>query len=276
VNARALALPATPVAGRAALATIVLVYLALVLLAPGVALVDGLLEAGPAAALAALRSPAALAALRMSLWLTLIAVAVNAVVGVAGAVVLVRQRFWGRAVVDALVDLPLAVSPVMAGLAFVLVFGRTGWFAPLLGWTGLQVLYAFPGLVLATLFVTLPFTLREVARVLADAGIEEEQAAATLGASGWQVLRRVTLPRVRHGLAAGLLMTAARSLGEFGAVLVLGGSISGRTTTATTFVHDAVEARDLAGAYGMAAALATTSAVLLLFLELQRRRAKVT
>jgi sulfate transport system permease protein len=272
--ARAEALPGRSQAGRAVVMTAVLTWLALILVAPVVALVEGLLDAGPAAAWEALAAPAARQALWMSLRLTAIAVLVNAVVGVAGAIVLTRQAFRARAALDALVDLPLAVSPVMVGLAFMVLFGRTGWFAPLLAKTGLRVLYAFPGLLLATLFVTLPFTVREVARVMADAGVEEEAAAATLGASGWQILWRVTLPKVRHGLSAGLLMTAARSLGEFGAVLVLGGNISGRTATATTFVHDAVEARDAAGAYGMAAALATISVALLLALEWSRRRAK--
>jgi sulfate transport system permease protein len=136
--------------------------------------------------------------------------------------------------------------------------------------------FAFPGLVLATLFVTLPYTVREVAYVLDAIGIQEEEAAATLGASPWQIFWRVTLPNVRGALGYGLLMTTGRALGEFGAVLVLGGSISGHTQTATTFIHDAIEERDLAGAHGTALALAATSVALLWALEWARARGQRT
>jgi sulfate transport system permease protein len=221
-----------------------------------------------------LLQPAALAALRMSLWLTAIATLVNAVIGTLGAIAITRQRFFGRALLNALADLPLAVSPVMIGLAFVLLVGRGGWFAPLFDALGIKVLFAFPGLLIATLFVTLPYTLREVAYVLEEIGTSEEEAAATLGASAFQSFVRVTLPNIRLGLGYGLLMTVARSLGEFGAVLVLGGSISQETQTATTFILDAMDERELGSACGMALLLASISVGLWLALEAAKRRGK--
>lgn len=258
--------------GRPALTALVLTYLGVVLLAPLGALLARLLSVGAGPIAAALLQPDALYALGMTLLLTAIAVAVNAVVGTLAAIALVRHRFVGRGLLNALADLPLAISPVMIGLAFVLLVGRGGWLAGPLEALGVRVLFAFPGLVIANLFVTLPFTLREVAYVLQELGTHEEEAAATLGASPLQTFWRVTLPNVRLGLGYGLLMTAARSLGEFGALLVLGGSISQQTQTATTFIHDALEEREPAAAYGMALVLALLSVALWLALERFKRR----
>jgi sulfate transport system permease protein len=174
-----------------------------------------------------------------------------------------------------LVDLPLAVSPVMTGLALLLVFGRGGWLEPWLDIAGLKVSFAFPGLVLATLFVTFPFTVREVAYVLLELGSDEEEAAITLGASPWQTFRLITLPNIRYGLGYGLVLTLARALGEFGAVLVIGGAISGHTQTATTFIYNALEERQEAAAYSMALVLAAASVLFLLALEwIKRQRQK--
>jgi len=257
--------------GQQALCALVLAYLGLVLLAPLGAMAVELIKLGPLTALASLLEPNALRALWMTLILSALAVAINAVVGTLGAVAIVRQRFWMRPVVDALSDLPLAVSPVMVGLAFILLFGREGVLAPLMAAVGIKVVFAFTGLLLGTLFVSLPYTIREVAYVLEELGTSEEEAAATLGASPFQIFVRVTLPNVRFGLAYGLLMTLARSIGEFGAVLVLGGSISGHTQTATTFIHDAIDQRATANAYGMALLLAAISIGLLLGLEWFKR-----
>jgi sulfate transport system permease protein len=197
----------------------------------------------------------------------------NGVFGIAGALVLVRQRFFGRRFLDALVDLPLALSPVMTGLAFLILFGRSGALRPVVDLLGFSVAFAWPGVLLATLFVTLPFTLREVALVLEEVGDHEEQAAATLGASAWQTFRRVTLPNIYSGLSIGTTLTLARALGEFGAVLVVGGGIANKTETATTFIHTAVEERQEPAAFGMALILAAAAIALLLFL--QNRKAKV-
>ncbi|HEX6367362.1 MAG TPA: ABC transporter permease subunit [Longimicrobium sp.] len=258
--------------GRWALIAAVLAYLAVVLLLPLGALVARALAEGPAALARALASPGALAGLWHSLVAVALALAINGTLGVAGAIVLVRHRFWGRRVLDLLVDLPLAVSPVMVGLAFLLVFGRGGWLRPLTDALGMQVAFAFTGVVLVTLFVTLPYTIREVGYLLQEVGTAEEEVAATLGATPWQTFRRVTLPNVRNALGAGLTLTAARALGEFGAAVVVGGAISGRTQTATTYIYGEMEARNTAGAYGMALLLAVVSTALLLVLRRAERR----
>jgi sulfate transport system permease protein len=254
--------------GRAVLAGIAL-YLGVLLVLPLVALAVTVVTHLPEVVHQLLASDA-LHALGSSIVVALSCVALHAVFGTLGALVLVRQRFLGRRLLDALVDLPLALSPVMTGLAFLLLFGRSGVLRPLTDAVGVQFAFAWPGVLLATLFVTLPFTLREVALVLEEVGDSEEQAAATLGASAWTTFWRVTLPNVRHGLVIGSTLTLARALGEFGAVLVVGGAIAGRTATATTFVHTAVEERQEPAAFGMALLLAA-AAVALLFV-LSRRR----
>lgn len=258
--------------GRWALIAAVLAYLAIVLLLPLGALVARALAEGPVALARAMATPGALAGLWHSLIAVALALAINGTLGVAGAIVLVRHRFWGRRVLDLLVDLPLAVSPVMVGLAFLLVFGRGGWLRPLTDALGMQVAFAFTGVVLVTLFVTLPYTVREVGYLLQEVGTAEEEVAATLGATPWQTFRRVTLPNVRNALGAGLTLTAARALGEFGAAVVVGGAISGRTQTATTYIYGEMEARNTAGAYGMALLLAIASTALLLVLRRAERR----
>jgi len=262
-------------AGQRLLVGVVALYLGLVLLLPVSAIVAQAFRAGLGPLLQAFDDPAANHGLQLSFVLAAIAMTANGLLGIAGALVLTRHRFLGRRVLDALVDLPLAVSPVMTGLAFLLLFGRSGWLEPALDATGWKVAFAFPGLVVATLFVTFPFTLREVAYVLEELGTDEEEAAATLGASPWQTFLRVTLPNVRYGLGYGVILTTARSLGEFGAVLVLGGAISGHTQTATTFIYNALEERQEASAYSIALVLALASVVVLAALEwLKRRRRK--
>jgi sulfate transport system permease protein len=257
------------------LVALVLGYLGTVLILPLSAIVAQALDRGLAPLLAVFADPAARYGLWLSLVLAAIALVANGLFGIAGALVLTRHRFLGRRVLDALVDLPLAVSPVMTGLAFLLVFGRDGWFEPALDAVGWKVTFAFPGLVLATLFVTIPFTLREVAYVLEELGTSEEEAAATLGASPWQTFWRVTLPNIRYGLGYGVVLTTARSLGEFGAVLILGGAISGHTQTSTTFIYNALEERQENAAYGIALVLALASVILLALLEwLKHRRAR--
>ena len=253
----------------------VFAYLGLILVLPLGAMAVRALADGPALLLASLAQREALEGLLLTLMVAAICVVANGIFGVAGALVLTRHRFLGRRMLDALVDLPLAVSPVMTGLAFLLVFGRGGWLAPSLDLLGLKVTFAVPGLILATLFVTFPFTLREVAYVLEEMGTDEDQAATTLGASPWQTFWLVTLPNIRFGLGYGVVLTLARALGEFGAVLVVGGAISGRTQTATTFIYNALEERQEPAAYSMALALAVISVALLVAIEwLKRRRGR--
>ncbi len=260
--------------GRAILLSVVLLYNGVVLFLPIWAIMAQLVGAGLRGILLEISKPEAIQVMKMTAVLTLIAMVANAFVGVGGALVLVRQRFAGRRILKALVDLPLAVSPVMTGLAFILLFGRGGLLRPLLDCLGWKVVFSFPGLVMAVLFVTLPFTLREVSHVLQELGTAEEESAATLGASSWQSFWHVTLPNIRDGLSFGVTLTVARALGEFGAILVIGGAIAGKTQTATTFIYTAIEERSDAGAYGMALVLALASIALLAVLEILKRRRK--
>jgi len=247
-------------------------YLALLLAFPVGLVFYRTFEKGIAPVWEAVTTPEAMHAFWLTCVMVAVAVPLNTIFGVACAIVLVRHRFLGRGALDALVDLTLAVSPVMTGLAFLLLVGRGGWLAPLLDRFDARVAFAFPGLVLATLFVTLPFTVREVGYVLQELGTDEEEVAATLGATPWQTFRRVTLPNIRGALVLGVTLTAARALGEFGAVLVVGGAISGQTATATTFIYAMSEERRDAAAFGMAIVLAAASALFLVALEAVSRR----
>ena len=188
--------------------------------------------------------------------------------GILAALVLARGRFRGKALLEALIDLPFAISPVVIGLALVLTYGREGWLT-----LPFQVVFAVPGMVLATVFVSLPFVVREVTPVLREVGEEQEQAAATLGASRWQAFWRITLPAIRYGIAYGVVLSTARAIGEFGAVSVVSGKVSGETQTLTLLVEKRFQNFDLAGAYAASALLAVIAlAVLLLMTRLKPRR----
>jgi sulfate transport system permease protein len=174
--------------------------------------------------------------------------------------------------VEALIDLPFAVSPVVVGLSLYLLYGRTGWFAGPIADTGVQILFSVPGMVLATIFVTLPFVVREVVPVLREIGDDQEQAAATLGASRWQTFRKITLPSIRWGLLYGVVLSTARALGEFGAVSVVSGHIAGQTDTLTLLVENRFQNFDLAGAYAASTLLALMAVVSLGAMMLVNRR----
>ena len=247
-------------------------YMAILILGPVAALITGSLERGIGPIVTALRDPQVLSAFWKTIGISIICVLVHAVFGTALAWVLVRQRFPGRAILNATLDLPFAISPVVAGYMLLLLFGRRGLFAPFLEQTGIRIAFAFPGMVIATLFVTLPFMVRELMPVLRAFGIEQEQAAATLGASGWQTFRLVTFPALRHGFLYGITLTFARALGEFGAVLVVSGGVQGRTETATVYVFRALEDRKYAGAYSAALVLGLLSLILVLTAEYFRNR----
>ncbi len=258
--------------GRALLIGAVVGWFALLILVPTLSLARKALEGGFRPFWDALMSPDARRAFGLTLGITLVATVVNTLFGLAFALVLVRQRFWGRAIADGLVDLPFAVSPIIAGLMLVIVFGPSGWLGRPLESVGLRVVYAWPGMVLATLFVTLPFVVREVVPVLVEFGVDQEEVARTLGSGRWRTFWRVTLPSIRWGLAYGITLTIARSLGEFGALLVISGNILGRTQTATLFIHDGIEGFHPEGAYAASVALAGISFVLLIGMEALRRR----
>jgi sulfate transport system permease protein len=253
------------------LRALALSYLGLLLLLPvGVVLVRTF-EHGLGTAWGWVTTPAAISALWLSVVIAAIAVPANTVFGVGCALVLVRSRARGRAILDALIDLPFVVSPVIVGLALVLVYGQDGWFGDWLIRHGLTVIYTPTGMVLATVFVSLPFVVREVAPVLIEVGDEQEQAAATLGASRWQTFWRVTLPSIRWGVAYGVVLTTARALGEIGAVAVVSSNVAGSTLTLPLLVQqrDAqIGPQSLTGAYAAATELAVMSLIVLLAMTL--------
>lgn len=259
---------------RVGLRVAALGYLALVVLGPVVLLVARTFASGVAPVVAALTSPDAVHALQVSLMLVAVAVPVNTVFGVVCAFVLVRYRPPGTWLIAALVDLPFAVSPVVLGLALFILYGRTGWLGPLLTEHGIDVVFAVPGMVLATVFVSLPFVAGEVAPVLEEAGVEAEQAAATLGASGWQTLWRITLPAIRWGVTYGIVLTTARALGEFGAVAIVSGNLVGQTQTLPLFVEERFSDFDLTGAYAAALLLGLLAVAVLVVLTRLNRRAE--
>jgi sulfate transport system permease protein len=258
-------------ASRLALRTVALGYLAALLIAPLAIVGFRTLEDGFAPAWAAVTTPEALHAFWLTILIAAIAVPANTVFGILCALAIVRRRFRGHGLVNSLVDLPLALSPVVVGLALLLVYGRNGWFGGWLVDHGIQVIFALPGMVLATIFVSLPFVVREVVPVLREIGDEQEQAAATLGASSWQTFWRITLPAIRWGVAYGVVLTTARALGEFGAVSVVSGRIAGRTETLTLFVSERFERFDLVGAYAASVVLACVAVATLLAMTAARR-----
>jgi sulfate transport system permease protein len=197
---------------------------------------------------------------------------IQAVFGTIVAWVMVRQQFWGKQFLNGLIDMPFAVSPVVVGYMLLLLFGRNGLLAPVLNQLGVKVAFAVPGMLLAILFVTLPFMIRELMPVLRALGVQQEQAAATLGASGWQTFWFVTLPAIRWGFIYGITLTFARALGEFGAILVIGGAIEGRTETATLFIYRALDERQYIAAYSAAIVLGLLSLTLVIGSEILRRR----
>jgi sulfate transport system permease protein len=204
--------------------------------------------------------------------ITLITVVVTAVFGVVVALVLTRDRFPGKRVLSALVDLPLAVSPVIVGLMCVLLFGLGGWFEPWFAARGIRIIFAVPSMVLVTIFICIPFVVREVAPVLQELGTSEEEAARTLGASSLQTFFRVTLKNIRWGLLYGIALSTARALGEIGAVLIVSGQITGETETATLVVLRYFEQYKDANGYVVALTLAVISIVLLAGIEIFKRR----
>jgi sulfate transport system permease protein len=235
-------------------------YLAVLLVAPVGYVFWRTFEHGLGPAWDAVTTPDALHALKVTLILTAIAVPANTIFGVLCALAIVRHRYPGSGIVNAVVDLPLALSPVVVGLALLLLYGRGGWLG------GHGIVFALPGMVLATIFVSLPFVVREVVPVLREIGTEQEQAAATLGASALQTFRRVTWPAIRYATAYGVVLTTARALGEFGAVSVVSGRLAGQTESLTLYVQDRYQSFDTTGAYAAAVVLALLAMATLLLM----------
>ena len=248
-----------------ALRFVALGYLVLLLGIPVVLIFVNAFQDGVAAAWDAVTTPEAQHAFYLTFVMVAVAVPLNTIFGVVAALAIVRQRFRGRALLNAMVDLPFAVSPVVVGLALLLVYGRRdGWVGQWFAEQGIQIIFSVPGMILATMFVSLPFVVREVIPVLREIGTEQEQAAATLGAGPLQTFVRVTLPAIRWGVAYGVVLTTARALGEFGAVSVVSGRLSGETETATLFVEGRYQRFDEVGAYAASVVLALLALVTLL------------
>jgi sulfate transport system permease protein len=257
---------------KPALISVVLAYMGATVILPVACLFADTLSHGWRAFLAVLLMPDVWAALRLTLLLSAGALFLNTVLGLATAWVLVRHRFPGKGLWNALVDLPFAVSPVVAGYMYLLLFGRKGWLYPWVEPMGFPVVFSWPGMLLATTFVSLPFVIREVMPVLKEMGTGEEEAARTLGAGSWQTFLRVVLPSIRWGLLYGMTLTFARALGEFGAVLVVGGGVIGETETATLFVFRAMEERMEQAAYSVSVLLAGTSFLVIAALEVLKKQ----
>ena len=252
---------------KLSLRAVALLYLLLLLLLPVGVVFFKTFEHGFGVAWGWMTTPAAVSALWLSLLMAAIAVPLNTIFGVGCALVLVRRRGRAAALLDALIDLPFLVSPVVVGLALTLVYGIHGWFGTWFSNHGVRIIYALPGMALATVFVSLPFVVREVAPVLREVGDEQEQAAATLGASGWQTFWRITLPSIRWGVAYGVILSTARALGEIGAVLVVSSLVAGQTLTLPLLVYqrDAdLGAGSITSAYAAATELAVISLLVLL------------
>jgi sulfate transport system permease protein len=248
-------------------------YLTLLLLAPLVAIFYKTFEHGLAPPIDAITSPDGLHALKLSLLMVAIAVPLNTIFGIGCALLLVRHKWKGNAVIDAVINLPFAISPVVIGLSLFLLYSTNGgWLGPGLAEAGIEVLFSVPGMVLASIFVSVPFVVRETVPVLQEIGTEQEQAAQTLGANAWQTFWRITLPSIRWGVAYGVVLTTARVLGEFGAVSIVSGSRSGETETLPLFVKKAFDNFEFAGAYGASVLLALLALTTLLAMNVLKRK----
>lgn len=249
---------------RVLLMSIALVFLGFFLLLPMAAVFAEALRRGVGAYLNSFANPDAWSAIKLTLLVSALAVPANLVFGVAAAWAITKFEFPGKSLLITLIDLPFAVSPVISGLIYVLVFGAQGWFGPWLIDHNLKVVFAVPGIVLATTFVTFPFVAREIIPLMQSQGTDEEYAAITLGASGWQTFRRVTLPNIKWGLFYGVILCNARAMGEFGAVSVVSGHIRGETNTIPLHVEILYNEYNFVGAFAVASLLALLAIVTLI------------
>ena len=271
---RALAATAEPAWVRRTLIGIALGFLALFLFVPLAAVFYEALKKGVDVYLAAITDPDALSAIRLTLLAAAIAVPLNLVFGIAAAWCIAKFHFRGKNVLLTLIDLPFSVSPVIAGLIYVLVFGLQGWFGEWLREHDLKVIFALPGIVLATVFVTFPFVARELIPLMQAQGSEQEEAARVLGASGWQIFRRVTLPNIKWALLYGVILCNARAMGEFGAVSVVSGHIRGQTNTLPLHIEILYNEYQFAAAFAVASLLALLALVTLMLKYSVERRVK--
>lgn len=258
-------------ASRWGLRVLGLGYLTMLLLIPLVMIFYKTFEDGIGPPLDAITSPDGLHALKLTLLMVVIAVPLNTIFGIGCALLLVRRKSKANPVIDAIINLPFAVSPVVIGLSLFLLYGTSGWFA-FFGENGIKILFSVPGMVLASIFVSLPFVVRETVPVLQEIGTDQEMAASTLGANGWQTFWKITLPSIRWGVAYGVVLTTARVLGEFGAVTIVSGSISGQTQTLPLFVEKQYANFNSTGAYGASLVLAMLALITLFAMNLLKRK----
>ena len=261
---------------RLPIRVLALTYVALLIVVPVGSVFYRAFEHGFVAAWDAVTTPDALHALWLTLLVVIIAVPLNTIFGIGVSLILARHRFPGAWLLDALVDLPLALSPVVVGLALVLVYGHAGWFGNWLAAHGITIIFSVPGIIMASAAISLPYVVREVLPVLEEIGTEQEQAAITLGAGPIRVFRKVTLPSIRWGIAYGVTLTTARVLGEFGAVVIVSGAIAGRTQTLTLFISDSFENLNPVGAYAGAVILALISLAVLGLLGMAKSKERST
>lgn len=257
------------------LISIAIAYLALVQYIPAINVFIQAFSKGVGPFLSNLTRPAFLHAAWLTLLLAVISLPLNTVFGLCAAWAIARHKFPGRAVVLSIIDLPFSISPVVAGLMIVLLYGRNGWFGPWLQAHDIKIIFAFPGMVLATAFVSMPFVAREVIPVLEEFGKDQEEAARTLGAKDWQIFWRVTLPSIRWGLLYGLILTNARAMGEFGAVSVVSGNIADQTQSLPLFVEDAYKQYETEAAFSAAVLLALLAVVTLVLKEILERKTSI-
>lgn len=254
---------------------IAIAYLALVQYIPAINVFVQAFSKGVGPFLSNLTRPAFLHAAWLTLLLAVISLPLNTVFGLCAAWAIARHKFPGRAVVLSIIDLPFSISPVVAGLMIVLLYGRNGWFGPWLQAHDIKIVFAFPGMVLATAFVSMPFVAREVIPVLEEFGKDQEEAARTLGAKDWQIFWRVTLPSIRWGLLYGLILTNARAMGEFGAVSVVSGNIADQTQSLPLFVEDAYKQYETEAAFSAAVLLGLLAVVTLVLKEILERKTRI-
>ena len=257
---------------RGVLLSLALIYVGILLVAPTVGILWTVLQDGTQMILDTFALQDVQNAFKLTATITVITVVVTAFFGVITAWVLARDNFPGRSILNAFVDLPMAVSPVIVGLMAVLLFGRGGWFEPFFAAQGIQIIFAVPSMVIVTIFISIPFVIREVTPVLQEIGTDEEEAAKTLGASSLQSFFRVTLPNIKWALCYGIALSAARALGEIGAVLIVSGSLQGMNESATLWILRAIEERQDSQAYVVALTLAAVSILLLVSIELFKHR----
>lgn len=253
-----------PLAVRIILIAVALLFLALVLVLPLVTVFAQAFRKGAAAYAAALADPLALSAVKLTLMTAAISVPLNTIFGVAAAWAIAKFSFRGKNVLVTLIDLPFAISPVISGLVFVLLFGSKGWFGPWLSAHDIKIVFALPGIVLATVFVTFPFVARELIPLMQSQGTEEEEAAATLGAKGFRIFWRVTLPNIKWGLLYGIILCNARAMGEFGAVSVVSGHVRGKTNTLPLHVEVLYNDYKFAASFAVASLLVLLAVITLI------------